>query len=131
MKNKNLIHTYEDFMQETSTSADNAIKVFEDFIENKKKSLEDKLSKSQERIKISTEKAKESAKKASNFKEKMANTKDPIAKKIYGNRASEEQMKAQIYAEKTKLHQMNTKLAQSELGTTDLKQMKKETPPKI
>jgi hypothetical protein len=44
--------------------------------------------------------------------------------------ATQEQMKAQIYAQKMKMQQMNTKLAQSELSTADLKKTKKETPPK-
>jgi hypothetical protein len=131
MSKKNSIHKYAEYIQENYDSPANfVVEGFADFIQNKIKSLEDKLKGSQEKIKTSTEKAKESSKKAANFKDKMGKTKDPISKKIYANRASEEQMKAQIYAEKMKMHQMNMKLAQSELSTADLKKTKKETPPK-
>lgn len=133
MSRKNPIHKYEDYIQENyenDSPANFVVEGFMDFIQNKIKGLEDKLKGTQEKIKTSTEKAKESTKKAANFKDKMSKTKDPISKKIYANRASEEQMKAQIYAQKMKIHQMDTKLAQSELSTADLKKTKKETPPK-
>ena len=67
-----------------------------------------------------------SKEKVNSFKEKAAATNDPLAKKIYTNRAAEEQMNQQILAAKAKTMMMQSKKNDSEIKTTELKIARKE-----
>jgi hypothetical protein len=110
------------------------ILLYEDFealglcenLEDKLKKMKDAKKKYADKMQTANIKAQESAKKAANFKERAGNTDDPLTKKIYSNRASEEMMQQQIYAVRLKAMQMETKLNDLRISTTDLKITQRE-----
>lgn len=108
------------------------ILLFEEFSElsedlkTKAETLRDKKAKYPERMESIQRQLADSKQKINTFKEKAAKTTDPIAKKIYANRAAEEQMNQQILVSKVKTLQMQSKKTDSEINTTELKISRKE-----
>lgn len=108
------------------------ILLFEDFLEisedlkTKADSLRNRKSKYPDKMESVQRQMADSKQKINTFKEKAAKTQDPIAKKIYTNRAAEEQMNQQILASKAKTLMMQSKKNDSEINTTELKISRKE-----
>jgi hypothetical protein len=110
------------------------ILLYEDFefenlsedLESRLTQLKDKKSKMGERVNVINKRLAESKRKAVSFRERAGKTTDPLSKKIYANRADEEQMRQQILSAKVKLMQMQAKLTESEISTTELKITRKE-----
>ena len=107
---------YEDFEPEG---------LYED-LEDKIAKMKELQTKYSERMASMTRKSQEAGMKAGRFKEKSANAKDPLMKKIYGNRASEEQMSQQVYAARLKAVQMTSKLNNIKLKNADLNKTRRE-----
>lgn len=95
-------------------------------LETRLDQLKDKKSKMGEKMNSLNRRLADSKQKAANFKEKAGKTGDPLSQKIYTNRASEEQMRQQILAAKAKVMQMQAKMTDSEIATTQLKITRKE-----
>jgi hypothetical protein len=108
------------------------ILLFEEFseisedLETRADSLRDKKAKMPDRMKSIQNQLAVSKQKINTFKEKAAKTADPLAKKIYTNRAAEEQMNQQILTSKAKTMLMQSKKIDSEINTTQLKITRKE-----
>jgi len=88
------------------------------------KSLIDKKNKIREKAMIISNKMKESGMKANNFKAKGQKTEDKLSQKIWGNRSTEEMMKQQIYTEKLKVLQMQSKLLDVQIKTSEMRKEK-------
>jgi chromosome segregation ATPase len=116
MKWMEYIILYEDFESENLS---------ED-LETRLDQLKEKKAKMGEKMNALNTRLTDSKQKAANFKEKAGKTSDPLSQKIYTNRASEEQMRQQILAAKAKVMQMQAKMTDSEISTTELKITRKE-----
>lgn len=88
------------------------------------KSLIDKKNKIKEQAMVISNKIKESGMKANNFKAKAQKSEDKLSQKIYGNRSTEEMMKQQIYTEKLKVLQMQSKLLDVQIKTSEMRKEK-------
>ena len=88
------------------------------------KNLIDKKNKIKEKAMIINNKIKESGMKANNFKAKSQKAQDKLSQKIYSNRSTEEMMKQQIYTEKLKVLQMQTKLLDVQIKTSEMRKEK-------
>lgn len=95
-------------------------------LETRLNQLKEKKSKMGEKMNSLNKRISDSKEKVVNFKEKAGKTSDPLSKKIYTNRANEEQMRQQILSAKAKVMQMQAKMTDSEISTTELKITRKE-----
>jgi hypothetical protein len=105
------------------------IVLYEDFVpEDISESLEDRLANLMKkkanygkRIASAEDKARDSREKAGTFREKATSSNDPELKKIYSNRATEEQMNQQVMAARIRAMQMADKMTELQISTTKLK----------
>jgi hypothetical protein len=105
------------------------ILLYEDFVPDELyETLEDRLEKLTikkanyaKRIAGAEQKSRESGENSGKFREKAAKTADPELKKIYANRATEEQMNQQVMAARAKAMMMADKMTGVQINNTKMK----------